>query len=339
MATYYLDPAAAGADNGTSWANAWTTLARAIAGTGGTPPAAGDTVYCRGAESSAALVSFNSQSGTVTGGRIRYIGCNAAGVVDGTRYAITFPSSSGISAATGIHRHSIENFDVISTYASTLNYQGFRLGSGANYNWRLVNVVCRDWINAQGFSFESGSQRQMIVNCRAINCEAGYSHQNETHCYIGCEASGNSTQGFSFSGQRGQYLNCIAHSNAIGFRCSGARAILQNCVAYGNLNAGIISNAAQGQNIVVGCRIVRNGVGIEQVRTDIPYIVLGTYFGENAAGPSIGPVEFLAYRGNRYQNILYGTDVNHGFVSPGAPDHDYRLRDDASLRDVPFLIP
>lgn len=339
MATYYLDPAAGGADNGTSWANAWTTLARAIAGTGGTQPVAGDVVYCRGSETPAGVVQFNGQAGTTGGGRIRYVGCNAAGVVDGTRYLMTWSASSGVSVASGIHRHSLENFHFASTYVGALNYVGFTIGSaGAAYNWRFLNCRVSGW-TSQGIYCAASSQRQTFVGCVASGCGQGWSTQNDLHTLIGCLAYGNEFHGFNVSGNRGHLLNCVAHSNANGMRTSSTGNVVQNCVFYGNRNAGIIANVNQGRNLILGCRIVRNGVGVQAPRGDMPAIVHGCYFAENGGGNSVGPVRFLNYLGNRYENIFDGTDINHGFVSPGSPDHDYRLRDDASLRDVPFLIP
>ena len=35
MPTYYVDPAASGANDGTSWTDAWETLQRAVDGTDG----------------------------------------------------------------------------------------------------------------------------------------------------------------------------------------------------------------------------------------------------------------------------------------------------------------
>ena len=339
MATYYLDPAATGADNGTSWANAWTTLVRAIAGTGGTAPTAGDIVYCRGSETPGALIQVNNQTGTVAGGMIRYVGCNAAGVIDGTRYTLTFPGSSGINAGSGKHRHSFENFHVASSYVGALNYNGFVVGSsGVAYNWRFINCLVSGWTST-GFACLSSSQRQTFLNCVAAGCEIGFSSQNESHSYINCLAYQNASHGFSTAGARAQLWNCVAHSNFNGLRVAYTGCYLLNCVFYGNTNAGIWADATVGRNQLLGCRVVRNGLGILAPRTDQHSIVLASYFAENAGGNAIGPVMFLDYRGNRYQNILNGTDVNHGFVSPGSPDHDYRLRDDASLRDVPFLIP
>jgi hypothetical protein len=85
-ATYYVDPAAAGANNGTSWPNAWTmidsTQDRAAA------VAAGDTVLCRGTQVLSTAIEFKSNSGSATGEYIVYIGCNAAGNIDGTMFTI-----------------------------------------------------------------------------------------------------------------------------------------------------------------------------------------------------------------------------------------------------------
>src|SRR5829696_6649358 len=77
MANYYVYSGAAGAANGTSWTNAYTTLANAIAGS----VAAGDTVYVAHdhAESTAASIS-HTWPGTATS-PVRVICANRAGSV------------------------------------------------------------------------------------------------------------------------------------------------------------------------------------------------------------------------------------------------------------------
>jgi T5SS/PEP-CTERM-associated repeat protein len=56
-ATWYVDTAATGSNNGTSWANAWTSISSAT----GSSVAPGDTVYI----SNGSYANFNPKSGTV----------------------------------------------------------------------------------------------------------------------------------------------------------------------------------------------------------------------------------------------------------------------------------
>lgn len=99
MSEYYVDPNAGGSDTGADWTNAWTTLQRAIDGTDGTQPAAGDTVYCRNSgagsgETLGAAVDVDGNNGASGTGFIKYIGCNASGTVDGTRYELDADSTA-----------------------------------------------------------------------------------------------------------------------------------------------------------------------------------------------------------------------------------------------------
>jgi hypothetical protein len=80
MTTYYLDPDASGADDGTSQSDAWSTLQRAIDGTDGTQPAAGDIVQCRHGtgndESISTVINFDGNAGSQASGFIQFIGVN-----------------------------------------------------------------------------------------------------------------------------------------------------------------------------------------------------------------------------------------------------------------------
>lgn len=87
MADRYVDPAAAGANNGTSWGDAWTDINSAFAA----PVAAGDFVYCRGTQTRTAAqgTCTTTVAGTIAAGaRIIYIGCDAAGVARAGQFTI-----------------------------------------------------------------------------------------------------------------------------------------------------------------------------------------------------------------------------------------------------------
>lgn len=83
MTTYYVDPLAAGSNDGTSWTNAWTSIQSAF-----DTAVVGDIVYCRGTQTVAARIDVDTNSGTNAGGFIKFVGCNASGTVDGTRFTI-----------------------------------------------------------------------------------------------------------------------------------------------------------------------------------------------------------------------------------------------------------
>ena len=82
MALRYVDPAAVGANNGTSWADAWTDFQDAVDNW-----AAGDTIYCRGTQILAAQIDVDGADGIATN-PIKIIGMNASGVDDGTYFTL-----------------------------------------------------------------------------------------------------------------------------------------------------------------------------------------------------------------------------------------------------------
>ena len=128
MATYYVDPAAGGNDDGTSWTDAWTTLQRAIDGTNGTQPVAGDLIYCRGTETLSATIDVDGNSGNNSSGYIRFIGCNASGDVDGTRYVVDGNSAATYCLNCVVEFISFQNFE----FTGATSHGVFQDNSGAD---------------------------------------------------------------------------------------------------------------------------------------------------------------------------------------------------------------
>lgn len=226
MATYYVDPTAVGADNGTTQANAWTTLQRAIdgAGVGATQPAAGDIVYCRAGggndETLAAATDFDGNSGSASTGYVKYIGVNSSWVADGTRYVL-----NGNSAAT----------DCV-----TLT---------SNYIW-FQNIEVK---NATGDGFDlqvGGGDSAVFVNC--------YSHTNGSDgwragtsvvklIFINSIAYNNSNDGIETGASNALVLGFVSYQN-------GARGIFAYgggaCYAYNK----IFDNGNSSNNIDIAGR-------------------------------------------------------------------------------------
>jgi hypothetical protein len=80
MATWYHDSLATGANNGTSWADAFTDIASLNS------KANYDTVYTRNGQTITTALTLTKY--------LYIIGCNAAGVVDGTRSVFDFNNSA-----------------------------------------------------------------------------------------------------------------------------------------------------------------------------------------------------------------------------------------------------
>jgi len=212
MTTYYVDPAAGGANNGTSWTNAWTTIQTAF-----DTAVAGDIVYCRGTETLAAKIDVDTNTGAYNTGMIKFIGCNASGTVDGTRYVLDANGGSfHVVQSTTPAMIWLENIEAKNTAAG--KYHGFNLGSSA---------ACSGWV---------------FINCCANNCgENGffgdwlrYSH------FVRCVAYSNTSSGFAMNDNANKFLFCCARDNTgIGFYVAGAYICdFIGCVAHGNGDDG-----------------------------------------------------------------------------------------------------
>ncbi len=148
MATYYVDPAATGANDGSSWTDAWTSLQSALDTAG-----AGDTVYCRGTQTLSANIDENINDGA-TGNRRYIIGVNGIGVEDGTRFTV----------------------DGNSTAAYPLHWQG----KGAFTEWR--NVRFTNGATNSGYATGGDTDGLRFINCRwADSCSISSANQRRAY--------------------------------------------------------------------------------------------------------------------------------------------------------------
>jgi parallel beta-helix repeat protein len=185
MPTYYLDPNAGGGDDGSDWANAWSTLQRSIDGTGGAQPAAGDTVLCRNSGAGAgevlgASVNVNGNEGNTTNGHIKYIGANASGTVDGTRYELDGNTAAASCLVFITEFIWFENFEMHSATSHGVDQADSGSDTCTFYNCSVHNNV------GAGFYNDSGA-----TDCAYLRCLVytnGTSGIREPH---GCTMVGN----------------------------------------------------------------------------------------------------------------------------------------------------
>lgn len=336
MTTYYVDPAATGEDDGTSWTDAWASVQTAF-----DTATAGDIVYCRGTQTLAAQIDIDTRNGSISAGHIKFIGCNAAGNNDGTRFVLDGNSAAGRC----LYGHSdylwIENFE-----CKNATGEGIYVAIAAGYGQVFINCSSHD--NEYGFSalstclltacfircvafnnskagfYLQGSPRNRFFFCRSRNnANAGFDlgNSNTAQCtFFGCVADHNGTDGF-FAGASNNFINCIADANV----SDGFTFASSNCA----------------NNVLIGCRSTNHsGAGdIGLNAYDLLQTIGWSYF-ENNDGDNLqnaGLAQRILYNGTDTVIEDQG-DTNQGYTDTGDPE-DYNLRSDATLRRVAITIP
>lgn len=261
MATYYVDPAAAGSNNGSSWGNAWVDFQSAIQA----PVAAGDTVYCRGTQTKAggSWIALSGLSGT-NAARVKFIGCSA----DGTPYAGQF-TLQGTIGDLPTRLLYINGHDYLSFYNFTLinaTVDCCILENGSNWN-NFYN--CSFSGAANGINSNASNTGTYMYKCIAKNNTAvGYNLNTSSSVanLVACVAYANGSYGFNITGGA-SFDNCCAWENADdNFRVSNA-VFMKNCVSHGSVGgAGLQIADAVTLGFVIFSRFTNNNqYGIEVV--------------------------------------------------------------------------
>ena len=231
-APWYVDPAAVGANNGTSWTNAWTSMATAF-----TTPVAGDIVYCRGTQVISGGLT-TSQAGSLTAGWIRFIGCNSAGNKDGTKFIINANSNSILAVNVNTSMQWFENIMVENTIGAA--HHGFSVtGHGSVF----INVSTTNCSGDGIAATAAGADNMTLVRCASYNnIGNGYSAGNNWKM-INCVASNNGGNGYNLVSASASTLDCIGclsyNNTGIGYNL-GSGSMLVNCVSNNNTAGEII---------------------------------------------------------------------------------------------------
>ena len=331
MTTRYVDPSASGDNDGTSWINAYETLQQ-----GADNAVAGDIVYCRGTETTAAVVDFDTNSGTNAGGFIKFIGCNAAGNVDGTRYIIDCNSGhwNGITH-TNTSTVWLENFAV---YRSA--HTGIANG-GDSYGWVFINCAaynCGEYGWTGSWSLSSTLIRCLVYS----NSWGGFASFGANTRWYFCCARDNSDVGFSSLATSQTVIGCIGHNNTNGnFSLTSGHCF--QCVSDGtSIGITTTANTSLSASFVLGSRITNNSTAGFNCNSE-PFVSGWCYFEDNADNHTNDTIHYVINEegGTTASNKEDQADTGEGYVDKGNHDFstDYTDATDPTLRRTAITIP
>jgi hypothetical protein len=334
MTTYYVDPAAGGANDGSSWTDAWTSLQSAA-----DTASAGDIVYCRGTQTLTVKIDFDTNSGRSASGFIKFIGCNASGTVDGTRFAL-----DGNSSAT----HAIENagqswlwFENVEVKNCTGD--GIDCGTGTSFgNWVLVNCYSHDNSSDGIATYRLSTGNMLLLRCRfESNSGSGIDGPYVGALYVVCcSIKDNGAFGVQADWAEDAVLvGDVIHNNGasgIVFGSNTDGGLLMHNVIHENDDHGIDHSMPE-MLAIIGNRITDNGkdgtgYGINCDTGD--RAVYGwNYLDANTDGATNGNIDALPYDSDSDTNETSGTE---GY-NDGAND-DFNLTTSATLRNTAIEI-
>jgi len=228
MTIRYVDPAASGNNDGTSWTHAWTTLQSAY-----DTAVAGDQVYCRGTETLSSILDIDTNSGSLAAGFVSFIGCNASGIVDGTRYVVD-ANSTAVNvlkyANSKGYYYWHENIEFKNATSHGVNYNDENASYSVFYNCTSHNNGSYGWL-ITGIN-------NLFVKCQSYNNNTGFYLADALRCvFSGCVSYGASAGGFTLSNSSYiTLMSCISYNNGSwGFYLSGPGTSLLNSISDDNV--------------------------------------------------------------------------------------------------------
>ena len=300
MPTYYCDAAAVGLNNGTSWADAWTVYSSSLAA----PVAAGDTVLSRGTFALAGVMT-HGVSGTAAA-YIQHIGCNAAGVDDGTRVIF-----DGAGAAINLWAMASKSFILHKNFTFRRAQAGIFFTVGSSNGMIFLNCLA-ELMSSTGIS---GS---------GITCTGGRFVRGEIrNCTF---SAANGANGMA-------YTDSMFHLNGIGIQADYVGA--ENCIFANNTGVGLQAGYS-GYGLVQSRHNIfyNNGTGMRVVRAQTVSNSEYNKFISNGTAVLLDNATCLVQRRNGYfgngakYSIGVGSSVfdlegnvdmlSHGLVDPAA---------------------
>lgn len=325
MTTYYMDTAGSNTDPYDTWAKAATSL-QTVADTA----VAGDIVYCRGEQTLSAAIDYDFASGSIASGFIKFIGCNAGGTVDGTKFVL-----DGDSAATNCILLAAKNY---------IWWENFEMKNATGDGWDATNANFNSivFINCVSHN-NTGDGWDLYYSAIPIAC-----------VFIRCYAYSNGGDGFGqFYSGASVFALCISKNNTGGgFDTSAShattfQATIYGCISHNNGGAGIKGksllcfnnvideNDDDGINIdgnmglIIGNRLTDNGKDTSGYGLNgVGRAIYGwNFLLDNDSGATTGYVDPFYYGSDSDTNETSGTE---GY-NDGAND-DFNLTSSATLR-------
>jgi hypothetical protein len=348
MTTRYVDPAAGGDNDGSSWINAWTSIQSAF-----DTAVAGETVYCRGTQTVAAQIDVDTQTGGNATGFIKFVGCNASGNVDGTRFTIQGDGANAcdlIYKTGAMHMIWLENIRLTAAFGTK---SGISSDTTGGVGWVFVNV---SFDNNTSNGFTNG---RYIIAASFFRCTfysngaAGYSGTSNPSDFFLCSFHDNTGTGLSSGSGLGTVYGCVLHGNGddgyAGAPGSFPTSFI-NCVIDGNTDDGIFisSNSSNIATVIIGSRITNHsGAGdIGLNCASEPVITAYCYFedndGDNIQNATVH--QFIPAVGTETtSNVEDQADTTEGYVSTTGGSEDFSTNyvdgTDPSLRRTAITIP
>ena len=333
MSIYYVDPAATGANNGSSWTDAWITLQTAA-----DTAVAGDIVYCRGTETLSAQVDYDTNSGDMdTNGYIQFIGCNSSGDEDGTRYIL-----DGNNAAAncicwdGVNRVLLRNFDLKNATGNGFN------GSSTNAYGVVLDNVCSHTNGGYGFNAYPLFTGSNFLRCCSYS-NSSYGFFNIRSKAIFCCAHDNGNIGFCPNYNPQCLISCLAYDNSgDDYQYIDDGCLLLMCVGNGSSGDGVnVRDAATyGAPILIGNRFTNKVSG----KYGIDFASRAVYYGWNVLDGNVDNIAnstlamIAKYNGNDTNSLSPG-DTNQGYTDLTDGSEDFNLTSSATLRRSAISIP
>jgi len=273
MSTYYVDPTATGANDGTSQADAWTSFGSVIGNV-----SAGDVVYCRGTETLSSTVTFSSVVGGA-GSFIRFIGVNSSWVDDGTKFVLDANSTSAscLVASTGNVFFAIKNFEFKNATASAFTSSG-------SSEVHLIN--CSSHNNGED-GFQLGPRNSLVKGVAYNNSRHGiYVLTNTLAVRVLYSVSFGNSYGIHDQGSNAcVYYRCISYNNTnYGIR-AGRDSVIMGCILDDNSTDGAISYEDHGHYLFN--KFTNNTTGVRFPAGDTAFFAGNVYSG-NTTDKNIG---------------------------------------------------
>jgi len=334
MTVRYVDPAATGADDGTSWTDAYETSQQAFDAV-----AAGDVVYCRGTETLSSPVDVDTNEGDATSGLIKFIGCNGSGDNDGTRFVM-----DGNSAAANCLNISAKDFYLMENFEFKNSTSIGVYFSSSSHSW-IFNNCCVNNSGSYGLFIGGNGLRNVFIKCVSYNnSNDGFFLGSSDRCFF-CSSHDNTQSGFQINqGSNSLLYSCLVYDNGNdGIEEVYYPSTILNCAVNGNADDGISTKTAGVVLIpvIIGNRITNHsGAGDNGLDFYTEIVAHGwNYLEDNDTNYANASLSYEILDNGATTNQEDQADTNEGYTSLTDGSEDFNLRSDATLRRTAISIP